>query len=146
MCCRRSLELSTLNSVNLSLCDGGQGPVDSRRFTSRHWELSVIFVQLVLTIWITLISRATADLTCDALLLLSTNFTARTLILWNQTSSPTNTTGLFCNTSIDGIGTCWPRSSAGEVVSRPCPETFLGVRYNTTNNVQMIRCSGYMHN
>uniref|UniRef100_A0A8C2KI93 Corticotropin-releasing factor receptor 1 n=1 Tax=Cyprinus carpio TaxID=7962 RepID=A0A8C2KI93_CYPCA len=89
----------------------------------------------VLTIWITLISRATSDLTCEALLLLSLNPTAHTLILWNQTSSPTNSTGLFCNTSIDGIGTCWPRSSAGEVVSRPCPETFLGVRYNTTNNV-----------
>ncbi|KAK3520700.1 hypothetical protein QTP70_030576 [Hemibagrus guttatus] len=44
-------------------------------------------------------------------------------------------TGLFCNISIDGIGTCWPRSSAGEIVARPCPETFLGVRYNTTNNV-----------
>ncbi|KAK3553131.1 hypothetical protein QTP86_031709, partial [Hemibagrus guttatus] len=42
---------------------------------------------------------------------------------------------LFCNISIDGIGTCWPRSSAGEIVARPCPETFLGVRYNTTNNV-----------
>uniref|UniRef100_A0A4W4ERU6 Corticotropin-releasing factor receptor 1 n=1 Tax=Electrophorus electricus TaxID=8005 RepID=A0A4W4ERU6_ELEEL len=26
-------------------------------------------------------------------------------------------------------------SSAGEIVSRPCPESFLGVRYNTTNNV-----------
>ncbi|XP_042577330.1 uncharacterized protein LOC109057154 [Cyprinus carpio] len=97
--------------------------------------MSRILHPQVLTIWITLISRATADLTCDALLLLSTNLTARTLILWNQTSSPTNSTGLFCNTSIDGIGTCWPRSSAGEVVSRPCPETFLGVRYNTTNNV-----------
>uniref|UniRef100_A0A3B3QYV3 Corticotropin releasing hormone receptor 1 n=1 Tax=Paramormyrops kingsleyae TaxID=1676925 RepID=A0A3B3QYV3_9TELE len=42
---------------------------------------------------------------------------------------------LFCNTSIDGIGTCWPRTSAGEMVSRPCPEYFYGVRYNTTNNV-----------
>uniref|UniRef100_A0A672S1X6 Corticotropin-releasing factor receptor 1-like n=1 Tax=Sinocyclocheilus grahami TaxID=75366 RepID=A0A672S1X6_SINGR len=98
------------------------------------WEI-IHPIIWVLTIWITLISRATADLTCEALLLLSTNPTARTLILWNQTSSPTNSTGLFCNTSIDGIGTCWPRSSAGEVVSRPCPETFLGVRYNTTNNV-----------
>ncbi|KTG42768.1 hypothetical protein cypCar_00004210 [Cyprinus carpio] len=67
--------------------------------------------------------RATADLTCDALLLLSTNLT-----------------GLFCNTSIDGIGTCWPRSSAGEVVSRPCPETFLGVRYNTTNERCTEKC------
>ncbi|XP_016426190.1 corticotropin-releasing factor receptor 1 [Sinocyclocheilus rhinocerous] len=95
--------------------------------------MSRILHPQVLTIWITLISRATADLTCEALLLLSTNPTARTLILWNQTSSPTNSTGLFCNTSIDGIGTCWPRSSAGEVVSRPCPETFLGVRYNTTS-------------
>ncbi|MBN3308818.1 CRFR1 factor, partial [Amia calva] len=43
--------------------------------------------------------------------------------------------GLFCNTSIDGIGTCWPKSNAGELVSRPCPEYFYGVRYNTTNNV-----------
>uniref|UniRef100_A0A8C2KGE5 Corticotropin-releasing factor receptor 1 n=1 Tax=Cyprinus carpio TaxID=7962 RepID=A0A8C2KGE5_CYPCA len=97
--------------------------------------MSRILHPQVLTIWITLISRATSDLTCEALLLLSLNPTAHTLILWNQTSSPTNSTGLFCNTSIDGIGTCWPRSSAGEVVSRPCPETFLGVRYNTTNNV-----------
>ncbi|KAF5903799.1 corticotropin-releasing factor receptor 1-like, partial [Clarias magur] len=59
----------------------------------------------------------------------------RTLILWNQTANSSNATGLFCNISIDGIGTCWPKSSAGEIVARPCPETFLGVRYNTTNNV-----------
>uniref|UniRef100_A0A665VNL9 Corticotropin releasing hormone receptor 1 n=1 Tax=Echeneis naucrates TaxID=173247 RepID=A0A665VNL9_ECHNA len=43
--------------------------------------------------------------------------------------------GLYCETSIDGIGTCWPRSGAGQMVSRPCPEMFYGVRYNTTNNV-----------
>ncbi|XP_076853285.1 corticotropin-releasing factor receptor 1 isoform X1 [Brachyhypopomus gauderio] len=89
----------------------------------------------VFSIWVTLISGARAELTCDALILLSTNLTARTLLLWNQTSSSNNATGLFCNISIDGIGTCWPRSSAGEIVSRPCPESFLGVRYNTTNNV-----------
>ncbi|MFT7797629.1 corticotropin-releasing factor receptor 1 isoform X1 [Arapaima gigas] len=58
-----------------------------------------------------------------------------TLVSWNLTTSSTNVTGLFCNTSIDGIGTCWPRTSAGEMVSRPCPEYFYGVRYNTTNNV-----------
>uniref|UniRef100_A0A8B9JRW8 Corticotropin releasing hormone receptor 1 n=1 Tax=Astyanax mexicanus TaxID=7994 RepID=A0A8B9JRW8_ASTMX len=38
-------------------------------------------------------------------------------------------------TSIDGIGTCWPRSMAGEMVSRPCPELLYGVRYNTTNKI-----------
>uniref|UniRef100_A0A8C7TXA5 Corticotropin-releasing factor receptor 1 n=1 Tax=Oncorhynchus mykiss TaxID=8022 RepID=A0A8C7TXA5_ONCMY len=43
--------------------------------------------------------------------------------------------GLFCNMSIDPIGTCWPKSTAGEWVSRPCPEMFYGVKYNTTNNV-----------
>uniref|UniRef100_A0A674CX33 Corticotropin-releasing factor receptor 1 n=1 Tax=Salmo trutta TaxID=8032 RepID=A0A674CX33_SALTR len=42
---------------------------------------------------------------------------------------------LFCNMSIDPIGTCWPKSTAGEWVSRPCPEMFYGVKYNTTNNV-----------
>lgn len=41
--------------------------------------------------------------------------------------------GLYCETSIDGIGTCWPRSAAGHMVSRPCPEMFYGVRYNTTS-------------
>lgn len=41
--------------------------------------------------------------------------------------------GIYCETSIDGIGTCWPRSSAGQLVARPCPEMFYGVRYNTTS-------------
>ncbi|KAK2096113.1 hypothetical protein P7K49_025147 [Saguinus oedipus] len=30
------------------------------------------------------------------------------------------------------IGTCWPRSAAGALVERPCPEYFNGVKYNTT--------------
>ncbi|MEQ2302709.1 Corticotropin-releasing factor receptor 1, partial [Ameca splendens] len=55
---------------------------------------------------------------------------------WNQTLSNTTShwsgSGIYCETSIDGIGTCWPRSSAGHMVSRPCPEMFYGVRYNTT--------------
>uniref|UniRef100_A0A8C6SVK4 Corticotropin releasing hormone receptor 1 n=1 Tax=Neogobius melanostomus TaxID=47308 RepID=A0A8C6SVK4_9GOBI len=46
-----------------------------------------------------------------------------------------SSTGPYCETSIDGIGTCWPRSSAGQMVVRPCPEMFYGVRYNTTSNV-----------
>uniref|UniRef100_A0A669DV56 Corticotropin releasing hormone receptor 1 n=1 Tax=Oreochromis niloticus TaxID=8128 RepID=A0A669DV56_ORENI len=50
---------------------------------------------------------------------------------WNQTLS--NATRIYCETSIDGIGTCWPRSSAGQLVARPCPEMFYGVRYNTTS-------------
>ncbi|MEQ2190740.1 hypothetical protein XENOCAPTIV_007616, partial [Xenoophorus captivus] len=56
---------------------------------------------------------------------------------WNQTLSNTTShwsgSGIYCETSIDGIGTCWPRSSAGHMVSRPCPEMFYGVRYNTTS-------------
>uniref|UniRef100_A0A668U5Y2 Corticotropin-releasing factor receptor 1 n=1 Tax=Oreochromis aureus TaxID=47969 RepID=A0A668U5Y2_OREAU len=54
---------------------------------------------------------------------------------WNQTLSNATSSGIYCETSIDGIGTCWPRSSAGQLVARPCPEMFYGVRYNTTNNV-----------
>uniref|UniRef100_A0A8C7FF88 Corticotropin releasing hormone receptor 1 n=1 Tax=Oncorhynchus kisutch TaxID=8019 RepID=A0A8C7FF88_ONCKI len=47
--------------------------------------------------------------------------------------------GLFCNMSIDPIGTCWPKSTAGEWVSRPCPEMFYGVKYNTTTIVYLCR-------
>ncbi|XP_010830807.1 PREDICTED: corticotropin-releasing factor receptor 1 [Bison bison bison] len=42
--------------------------------------------------------------------------------------------GLHCNASVDLIGTCWPQSPAGQLVVRPCPAYFYGVRYNTTNN------------
>nr|XP_060483437.1 corticotropin-releasing factor receptor 2-like [Panthera onca] len=38
----------------------------------------------------------------------------------------------YCNTTLDQIGTCWPRSAAGALVERPCPEYFNGVKYNTT--------------
>lgn len=41
--------------------------------------------------------------------------------------------GLHCNASVDLIGTCWPRSPAGQLVVRPCPAFFYGVRYNTTS-------------
>ncbi|ETE60389.1 hypothetical protein L345_13869, partial [Ophiophagus hannah] len=33
---------------------------------------------------------------------------------------------------MDQIGTCWPRSSGGDLVERPCPEYVNGVKYNTT--------------
>ncbi|EFB25686.1 hypothetical protein PANDA_017319, partial [Ailuropoda melanoleuca] len=49
-------------------------------------------------------------------------------------SLASNVSGLQCNSSVDLIGTCWPRSPAGQLVVRPCPAYFYGVRYNTTNN------------
>uniref|UniRef100_A0A8C9JAP1 Corticotropin-releasing factor receptor 1 n=1 Tax=Panthera tigris altaica TaxID=74533 RepID=A0A8C9JAP1_PANTA len=49
-------------------------------------------------------------------------------------SLASNISGLQCNASVDLIGTCWPRSPAGQLVVRPCPAYFYGVRYNTTNN------------
>uniref|UniRef100_A0A674MU91 Corticotropin releasing hormone receptor 1 n=1 Tax=Takifugu rubripes TaxID=31033 RepID=A0A674MU91_TAKRU len=81
-----------------------------------------------------------ANLTCEALLMLSGNVSLQSLAAaWNQSlmnaTSTWSGSGLYCETSIDGIGTCWPRSAAGHMVSRPCPEMFYGVRYNTTNNV-----------
>ncbi|XP_054463160.1 corticotropin-releasing factor receptor 1 [Anoplopoma fimbria] len=76
-----------------------------------------------------------AELTCEALILLSTNLSARTLALLNQTFTISNTSGLYCDLSVDGIGTCWPRSAAGQLISRACPEKFNGIHYNTTNRV-----------
>ncbi|XP_023805350.1 corticotropin-releasing factor receptor 1 [Oryzias latipes] len=85
-------------------------------------------------------SASSADLTCEALLMLSGNVSLQSLVAtWNQTMSNATSqwsgSGIYCDTSIDGIGTCWPRSNAGQMISRPCPEMFYGVRYNTTNNV-----------
>ncbi|KAI9544566.1 hypothetical protein NQZ68_001439 [Dissostichus eleginoides] len=34
--------------------------------------------------------------------------------------------GFFCNATTDEIGTCWPRSSTGRIVERPCPEYING--------------------
>ncbi|KAM5203880.1 corticotropin-releasing factor receptor 2 isoform 2-T2 [Hipposideros larvatus] len=40
----------------------------------------------------------------------------------------------YCNTTLDQIGTCWPRSVAGALVERPCPEYFNGIKYNATRS------------
>ncbi|XP_070838256.1 corticotropin-releasing factor receptor 1 isoform X2 [Chaetodon trifascialis] len=53
----------------------------------------------------------------------------------NDRDGETTESGLYCDLSVDGIGTCWPRSAAGELISRPCPEQFNGIHYNTTNRV-----------
>ncbi|XP_044280925.1 corticotropin-releasing factor receptor 2 [Varanus komodoensis] len=45
-----------------------------------------------------------------------------------------NVTGPYCNSTTDQIGTCWPKTIAGELVERPCPEFVNGVKYNTTRN------------
>ncbi|XP_055489552.1 corticotropin-releasing factor receptor 2 isoform X2 [Leucoraja erinacea] len=48
---------------------------------------------------------------------------------------PADLTGVYCNSTMDEIGTCWPPSTAGQLVARPCPEFFNGVKYNTTRSV-----------
>ncbi|XP_036447328.1 corticotropin-releasing factor receptor 1 isoform X2 [Colossoma macropomum] len=88
----------------------------------------------VLPVLCFLVMRVSADLTCEAVLMLASgNRSLNSVDLSNQSDS--NSSGVFCRTSIDGIGTCWPRSMAGEMVSRPCPELLYGVRYNTTNKI-----------
>lgn len=59
--------------------------------------------------------------------------------------------GFYCNATSDEIGTCWPQSSAGSVVERPCPEYINGVKYNTTSKRQkllsaLIRMKSFCHN
>lgn len=46
---------------------------------------------------------------------------------------PPHLIGLYCNATTDEIGTCWPRSSTGRIVERPCPAYINGVKYNTTS-------------
>lgn len=48
------------------------------------------------------------------------------------------TPGPYCNATTDQIGTCWPRTSAGELVERPCPEFFNGIKYNTTSKYKLL--------
>uniref|UniRef100_A0A3B5AQL2 G-protein coupled receptors family 2 profile 1 domain-containing protein n=1 Tax=Stegastes partitus TaxID=144197 RepID=A0A3B5AQL2_9TELE len=59
-------------------------------------------------------------------------------LIWSSSSSSVSpsiflSSGVYCDLSVDGIGTCWPRSAAGELISRPCPEQFNGIHYNTTS-------------
>ncbi|CAM9270053.1 corticotropin-releasing factor receptor 1-like isoform X1 [Lethenteron reissneri] len=46
-----------------------------------------------------------------------------------------NITGPVCNSTLDEIETCWPSTPVGQVVSRPCPEFFNGVRYEIHRTV-----------
>uniref|UniRef100_A0A8C7YIG7 Parathyroid hormone 1 receptor n=1 Tax=Oryzias sinensis TaxID=183150 RepID=A0A8C7YIG7_9TELE len=49
-----------------------------------------------------------------------------------------NLKGLYCNATVDEIGTCWPRSSTGRIVERPCPAYINGVKYNATSKTFVI--------
>uniref|UniRef100_A0A1B8Y9Z2 G-protein coupled receptors family 2 profile 1 domain-containing protein n=1 Tax=Xenopus tropicalis TaxID=8364 RepID=A0A1B8Y9Z2_XENTR len=51
----------------------------------------------------------------------------------SDSSSFSDFEGPYCSATIDQIGTCWPRSIAGGLVERPCPDSFNGIRYNTTS-------------
>ncbi|XP_077580975.1 corticotropin-releasing factor receptor 2 isoform X1 [Stigmatopora nigra] len=55
--------------------------------------------------------------------------------LWEHASlTALSADGFFCNATKDEIGTCWPRSSSGRIVGRPCPADINGVRYNTNRS------------
>nr|XP_057923305.1 corticotropin-releasing factor receptor 1 isoform X1 [Doryrhamphus excisus] len=99
-----------------------------------------VFLLQVCAVLIFLPPASFSEVTCDALLVMAANASSlQPWSAWNETqnngSSRVIGSGLFCDASVDGIGTCWPRSAAGHMVSRPCPEMFYGVRYNTTNSV-----------
>ncbi|XP_010765933.1 corticotropin-releasing factor receptor 2 [Notothenia coriiceps] len=68
------------------------------------------------------------DLNCSLVDALQDTF------LGNASLSLLSTDGFFCNATTDEIGTCWPRSSTGRIVERPCPEYINGVKYNTTRS------------
>ncbi|XP_019495472.1 PREDICTED: corticotropin-releasing factor receptor 2 isoform X1 [Hipposideros armiger] len=57
-------------------------------------------------------------------------------LFWDGWALPLDPEGpySYCNTTLDQIGTCWPRSVAGALVERPCPEYFNGIKYNATRN------------
>ncbi|XP_054613961.1 corticotropin-releasing factor receptor 1 isoform X2 [Dunckerocampus dactyliophorus] len=99
-----------------------------------------VFVLQVCALLIFLPPASLSEVTCDALLIMAANASSlQPWSTWNETqnngSGRVIGSGLYCDASVDGIGTCWPRSAAGHMVSRPCPEMFYGVRYNTTNSV-----------
>lgn len=49
----------------------------------------------------------------------------------------------YCNVTLDQIGTCWPRSAAGALVERPCPEYFNGVKYNSSSECPGPSAAGF---
>uniref|UniRef100_A0A8C6LWN0 G-protein coupled receptors family 2 profile 1 domain-containing protein n=1 Tax=Nothobranchius furzeri TaxID=105023 RepID=A0A8C6LWN0_NOTFU len=62
----------------------------------------------------------------------------------NASLSLLSSDGLYCNATTDEIGTCWPRSSTGRIVERPCPAYINGVKYNTTS--KMLQSLQKVHN
>uniref|UniRef100_A0A3Q3MZ30 G-protein coupled receptors family 2 profile 1 domain-containing protein n=1 Tax=Labrus bergylta TaxID=56723 RepID=A0A3Q3MZ30_9LABR len=79
-----------------------------------------------------------ADLNCSLMDAFQDTF------LENASLSLLTTDGFYCNATTDEIGTCWPRSSTGRIVERPCPEYINGVKYNTTITNHTLKHS-YTH-